>query len=66
MRELKDLHTCCREGIVDPVLQGVAHGLRQQLDLVSLDSMSEELHSLLLRACEACEPGSSETDTEQA
>jgi hypothetical protein len=63
MRELKDLHTSgCDDGI-DAVLQGIAHGLKRQLDLPSLNTMPERLHSLLRRACEACEAASSEPDS---
>lgn len=66
MRELKDLHTSGSDGSADAVLQGVAHGLKQQLDLPSLDTMPEELLSLLRRACEACETAASEPEAELA
>ncbi|MGE7157681.1 hypothetical protein ACQKJ1_28800 [Methylorubrum rhodesianum] len=62
MRELKDLHTCgCDDG-TDAVLHGVAHGLKQQLDLPSLDNMPKRLHSLLRQACEACDTAPTEQD----
>ncbi|MGH1571807.1 hypothetical protein ACRAWG_15400 [Methylobacterium sp. P31] len=66
MRELKDFYTACSDGIADPVLRGVVHGLRQQLDLPSPDTMPDALQSLLGRACEACEAASSEPDAELA
>lgn len=66
MRELKDLHISgCDDGS-DAVLQGVAHGLKRQLDLPSPDTMPEELLSLLRRACEVCETAASEPDAELA
>jgi hypothetical protein len=66
MRELKDLHTSgCDDGI-DAVLQGVAHGLKQQLDLPNPDTMPMGLHSLLRRACEAWDAALSEPDAELA
>jgi hypothetical protein len=65
MRELKDLYTSGSDGPADPVLQGVAHGFKQ-LDLPSHDTMPEELHSLLRRACEACDAAPTEPDAELA
>ncbi|MGH1591345.1 hypothetical protein ACRBEV_27010 [Methylobacterium phyllosphaerae] len=65
MREINDLHISgCDDGI-DAVLQGVAYGLKQ-LDLPSLNTMPEELQSLLCRACDACDAASSEPDAELA
>ncbi|GJE52687.1 hypothetical protein GOFOIKOB_5761 [Methylobacterium tardum] len=65
MRELKDLYTCgCDDGI-DALLQGIAHGLKQ-LDLPSPDTMPERLHTLLHRACAACDAAPNESDTELA
>jgi hypothetical protein len=64
MRELKDLHISGSDDGSDAVLQGIAHGLKQ-LDLPSPDTMPEELHRFLHRACEACETASSEPDSER-
>ncbi|MHB2206673.1 hypothetical protein [Methylobacterium sp. CM6257] len=66
MRELKDLHTSGSDDGTDAVLQGVAHGLKRQLDLPSPDTMPEELGSLLRRACEACDAAPTEPDAELA
>jgi hypothetical protein len=66
MRELKDLHTSGRDDGIDAVLQGIAHGLKRQLDLPSPDTMAERLQSLLRRACEACDTASTEQDAELA
>jgi hypothetical protein len=65
MRELKDLNTSGSDDGTDAVLQGVAHGLRQ-LDLPGHDTMPEELHSLLRRACVACDAAPIGPDAELA
>lgn len=65
MRELKDVHTSWSDGAVDPVLLGIAHGLKQ-LALPSPNTMPEELQSLLRRVCATCEAAHTEADAEMA